>query len=208
MSKKHLLRALALFVVPPIAALVIRLIYYTNKKRFHLPSHVPQEPLIFSFWHGDLLMQPYSYFKFRQKAKIKILISDHFDGRIIAKCNRFFGFETIHGSTNRNPARALIGAIGALKSGYDIGITPDGPKGPRHEVSDGAVVMAKKSGARVVVLSAHASSYWQLDSWDKFVIPKPFGTIEFFASEPLDFSELSIGDAKIMLKEKMDELAR
>ena len=201
--RKKILRALALWVVPPIGALLIRLIYHTNRKQFHLPQTVPPEPVIFAFWHSDLLLQPYLYYRFRQTPKANVLISEHFDGQIIARIMTFFGLGTIHGSTTRGGAKVLIQALKSLSEGYDIGITPDGPKGPRYEVSDGIVVMAQKRHAKVIVYHCVPSRYWQLPSWDRFVIPKPFGTLHFYASEPIDLSGLSMEEAKVRVKEAL-----
>lgn len=205
--RKQLLRTLALWIIPPVGALLIRLIYLTSRKRFHLPQTVPSEPVIFAFWHGDLLLQPYLYYQFRKIPKANVLISDHFDGQIIARIMRYFKLGTIHGSTTRGGAKVLIQGLKSLSEGYDIGITPDGPKGPRHVMSDGAVVMAQKRNAKVIVFHCVPSSYWQLSSWDRFTIPKPFGTLDFYASEPLDLEGLEMEAAKAMVREKLMERA-
>lgn len=194
--RKRFLRTLALIFIPFIGALLIRIIYFTSKKYFHMPHVIPKEPVIFACWHGNLLMQAHSYKLFRTVPKVKILISDHFDGQIIAAVMRCFGFVTIHGSSTRGGAKALIQALKALQDGYDIGITPDGPKGPRHTVSNGVVVMAQKRQSKVVISSWVASSYWQLGSWDRFVIPKPFGVLNFYASEPIDLAGMTMSEAK------------
>jgi len=203
--KKALLQTLALRLVPPLGALLIRLIYHTSRKRFHLPRHIPADPVVFAFWHGDLLMMPYLYYQFRKQPDANVLISDHFDGRIIARVMRYFRLGTIHGSTNRNAAKVLIAAMRTLKEGSDIGITPDGPRGPRHEVADGIVVMAQKTGAKVIVYSCVPSRYWRLGSWDRFTIPKPFCTMDFFASEPIDLGGLDMEAAKAVVKSKLME---
>ncbi|MEW5831235.1 MAG: lysophospholipid acyltransferase family protein [Campylobacterota bacterium] len=205
--RKKIVRTLALWLIPPIGALLIRLIYATSKKRFHLPSLVPSEPVIFAFWHGDLLLQPYLYYRFRKVPKANVLISDHFDGQIIARIMRYFRLGTIHGSTTRGGAKVLIQGMKSLSEGYDIGITPDGPKGPRHEMSDGAVVMAQKRNAKVIVFQCVPSSYWQLGSWDRFTIPKPFGTLDFYASEPIDLAGMEFEAAKALVREKLMERA-
>ena len=205
--RKQLLRTLALWIIPPVGALLIRLIYLTSRKRFHLPQTVPSEPVIFAFWHGDLLLQPYLYYQFRKVPKANVLISDHFDGQIIARIMRYFKLGTIHGSTTRGGAKVLIQGLKSLSEGYDIGITPDGPKGPRHVMSDGAVVMAQKRNAKVIVFHCVPSSYWQLSSWDRFTIPKPFGTLDFYASEPLDLEGLDMEAAKALVREKLMERA-
>ena len=178
----------------------MRFIYFSSKKRFHLPQDIPQEPVIFAFWHGDLLMQPYTYYQFRKVPKANVLISDHFDGALISKTMRYFKLGTIAGSTNRNGAKVLIQAIKSLKNGYDIGITPDGPKGPRHSVSDGIVAMAQKTGAKVITFTCRPSRFWQLHSWDRFMIPKPFCVLDFFASEPLDLTGMELQEAKEVIR--------
>lgn len=201
--RKKILRALALWVVPFIGAFLIRLLYLINIKRFHLPDTIPQEPVIFAFWHSDLLMQSYLYYQLRSTPKAQVLISEHFDGQLIARTIKFFGFGTIHGSTTRGGARVLFQGLKSLEQGYDIGITPDGPKGPRYEVNDGIVVMAQKRHAKVIVFHCIPSSYWQLKSWDKFVVPKPFGSLDFYASEPIDLEGLEIKEAKERLKQAL-----
>jgi len=205
--RKRFLRALALTLVPFIGAVLIRLLYWSNRKQFHLPSPIPQEPVIFAFWHADLLMQPYLYYQFRHVPKAKVLISEHFDGQIIARIMTFFKLGTIHGSTTRGGAKVLIQGLKSLSDGYDIGITPDGPKGPRYEVSDGIIVMAQKRHTKVIVFHCRPSKYWQLSSWDRFVIPKPFGVLDFYASEPIDLDGLEMETARAVIKEKLMERA-
>lgn len=132
---KKVSRALALILVPLLGSLLIRLLYLTNKKKFHAPDSIGDEPIIMACWHGELLMIPYAYTIFRKKPHVKLLISEHFDGNLIAETLNFFKFETIRGSSTRGGAKALIQSIKEIKNGYDLGITPDGPKGPRHEVA-------------------------------------------------------------------------
>ena len=198
--RKKALRAFALMVVPFMGSLLIRLLYLTNKKKFHAPNSIGKQPIIMACWHGELLMIPYSYTIFRKTPHVKLLISEHFDGNLIAKTLNFFKFDTIRGSSTRGGAKALIQSIKELKNGYDLGITPDGPKGPRHEVSNGIIVMAQKAKANIVLVEIKPSSYWQLESWDKFVIPKPFGTINYYISDLIDISDMKMEDARNLIK--------
>ncbi|MFA5233109.1 MAG: lysophospholipid acyltransferase family protein [Sulfurimonas sp.] len=202
---KKLFRALALFFVPFVASIFIRLIYLTNKKNFHVPKIVGDEPAIFACWHGELLMLPYLYFYYRKTPHAKVLISSHFDGMLISKTIKYFGLDTISGSTNRNATRVLMQGIRTLKDGYDIGITPDGPKGPRHEVADGVVVMAQKTGAKVVLVRIIPTKYWQLRSWDRFIIPKPFGTLNYYTTAPLDLASLEMQEARDLIKNELQK---
>ncbi len=202
MAKKFF-RAFALFAVPFIASILIRLIYLTNKKEFHSPQNIGEEPTIFACWHGELLMLPYLYSKYRKTPHAKVLISSHFDGMLISKTIKYFGLDTIEGSTNRNAARVLMQGIRALKDGYDIGITPDGPKGPRHEVADGIIAMAQKTNAKIVLVEMKPTKFWQLNSWDKFIIPKPFGTLIYYSTPPIDVASLDMKEAKILVKSEL-----
>ena len=197
---KKFSRSLALILVPIIGSLLIRFLSLTNKKKFHAPEAIGDEAIIMACWHGELLMIPYAYTRFRKTPHVKLIISDHFDGSLIAKTLSFFSFETIRGSSNRNAARALIASIKELKNGYDLGITPDGPKGPRHKVADGIIVMAQKAGAKIVLVEIKPSRFWQLRSWDKFVIPKPFGTINYYISDLIDVSHMEMEEARNLIQ--------
>lgn len=199
LSKKQK-RSIGLAILPFIGSIAIRLLYATNKKVFHAPKSMSEDNFIMACWHGELFMIPYAYTYYRKKPKVKLLISEHFDGDMIAKTLGFFSFGTIRGSSTRGGAKALIKAIKEIKNGYDLGITPDGPKGPRHEIHDGIVVMAQKAKVKIVLVNIKPSSYWQLRSWDKFIVPKPFGEINYFISEPIDISGMDLDEAKNILK--------
>lgn len=198
---KKLFRAIALMIVPFLGALFIRLIYATNKKELEPAVIENEKPLIFACWHGELLMLPYLYQRYRKVPHAKVMISSHFDGKLISKTIEYFGLGTIAGSTNRNAAKVLIQGIKALKDGYDIGITPDGPKGPRHQVADGLIVMAQKTGTKIVLIRMIPTSYWQFNSWDKFTVPKPFGTLKYYATLPIDVTGMELEEARTLLQE-------
>ncbi|MBU0721833.1 lysophospholipid acyltransferase family protein [bacterium] len=202
---KKILRTLAVIIVPFIGSMLIKFLYLSNKKEFHSPESIGDEPTIFACWHGDLLMFPYLYSHYRKVPHAKVLISSHFDGILISKTIKYFGLDTISGSSNRNASRALMQGIKTLKEGYDIGITPDGPKGPRHEVADGIIVMAQKTGAKIVLVEIKPAKYWQLPSWDKFTIPKPFGKINFYSTDLIDIGGMSLEDARILLKKGLSK---
>ncbi len=189
--------------MPIIGSLLIRLISLTNKKVFHAPQTLSKEPFIMACWHGELLMIPYAYTTYRKTPHVKLLISEHFDGNLIAKTLGFFGFGTIRGSSTRGGAKALISAIKELKNGYDLGITPDGPKGPRHEVQDGIIVMAQKAKVKITVVEIKPSSFWQLSSWDRFVIPKPFGIINYYISDLIDVKDMDLEEARELIKRSL-----
>jgi len=148
-------------------------------------------------------MQPFLYKKVRHKHKIAVMISEHFDGEIIARTIDSFGFESIRGSSKKGGARVLIAALKKLKNGYDIAITPDGPRGPRMSVAAGIVRLSQKADAYIVPLSYSASQCWRLRSWDRFVIPKPFSTLHFFVGKPFKLTGMSEEEAKDFVKKEM-----
>ncbi|BAF70589.1 lysophospholipid acyltransferase family protein [Nitratiruptor sp. SB155-2] len=201
--KKETKRKIFSLLLPPIGAFFIRLLYLTCKKEFIIEGELPQKPFIVAFWHGELLMMPFLYKKIRQNHPIAVMISEHFDGELIAKTIRHFGLESIRGSTKKGGARVMISAMKKMKAGYDIAITPDGPRGPRHSVAPGIVALAQKMQAPIVVFHYSANRFWQLGSWDRFMIPKPFSKLTFYVRQPLTVDDMSEGEAKAYIKKQM-----
>ena len=197
---KKLSRSFALVVVPFLGSLLIKFLHLTNKNIFHGPAELSDEAFILGCWHNDLLMLPYPYLQYRKVFHVKAMISNHFDGELIARTIKHFGIGHIAGSSNKNAARVLIQAMKNIKNGVDIAITPDGPRGPRHSVADGIVVIAQKTQAKVVLVSIKPSKYWQLNSWDKFIIPKPFGTINYYISQELDIASMDKEEARTLIE--------
>lgn len=150
-------------------------------------------------------MQPYNYKGWRKDPHAVVMISDHFDGQLIAKTMEYFDMGTVRGSTRSGAAKALIQAIRKVKEGYDLGITPDGPKGPKFSVTEGIVAVAQKLDRPIIVQNCVPSRYWQLNSWDNFMIPKPFCHLEFYASEPFKVTDLSMEEAKQLVHDKLME---
>ena len=189
-------------IAPYILYLIVKFIYATNKKVYHHPKD-DKEPFILCMWHGDLLSQIFNYGHFRKGWIIKALISENRDGEMIAKIAKLFNCGSIRGSSSKGAAKVLINTIKELKSGIDVAITPDGPRGPRYSIADGIVAISQKSGKNIRCFNAIPSRYWQFKSWDKFVLPKPFGKIDFYISEPFSVQNLSLDEAKELIKSKM-----
>jgi len=204
--KKKIFRYLELKVIPFLLQLFVRFIYLTNKKVYHTTKAIEEEEnFIVSMWHGDLLMQPFNYQNFKPKGTVKAIISEHRDGEAIRKTVEFLGIDSLAGSSTRGGAKALIGAIKSIKKGIDVAITPDGPKGPIYSVADGIVVIAQKTKTKILPFSAVPSKYWQMKSWDKFVIPKPFGKIDFYVGEPIDVLDMEMEEAKELILKEMNK---
>ena len=190
-------------ILPYVLYFLVKVIYFTNKKVFHYQKIEEKESFIFVAWHGDLISCPFNYFKNRVNGNVKTMISQSKDGEIISKVYSLFGIESIRGSSSKGGAKALISIIKEIKSGNDVALTPDGPRGPRYSIADGVIAIAQKSGAKIVVLNSKPTKYWQFKSWDKFVLPKPFGRIDFYISEPFDVKDMEFEQARKFIKEKM-----
>ena len=171
-------------------ALYIRLVHATGNWKhegFQIPEKFWAEgkPFIACFWHGRLMMMPYNW---RRDVPFYMLISGHADGQLIADTIGRFGFRSLAGSTKRGGSGALRAMVKVLKEGGCIGITPDGPRGPRMRASDGAIALARLSGAPLVPLSFSASRRRVMASWDRFIMPLPFSSGVFLWGEPIEVS--------------------
>lgn len=197
-----MLKYLKLNILPHLLYYLVRIIYFTNKKVYHHPKD-DGKPLIICMWHGDLMSQPYNYFAFRKNGTVKAMISHNKDGEIITKLVSNFRIGAVRGSSSKGAAKVLITALKELKSGNDIAITPDGPRGPRYSVADGIIALAQKSDSNVVCFNTVPTKYWQFKSWDKFILPKPFGRIDFYISEPFDIKNMEFEQAREFVREKM-----
>lgn len=138
------------------------------------------KPFAFAFWHGTLLPLVWRH----RGEGTSVLVSLHKDGEIIARVCEALGLRTLRGSTTRGGGRALLGLVRELEAGYEVAVTPDGPKGPRHRFAPGALMAAQRAGAPIVPIGVHCSRAWHLRSWDRFMIPKPFARIIVVYGDP------------------------
>ncbi len=116
-----------------------------------------EENIIFAFWHGRQLMLPIAYRDVHQGRGLAVLISLHRDGEYISRTIKRFGMGSVRGSTYRGASKGLRQLIRALKSGIDVGITPDGPRGPKYKAQLGAIQLARLSRAPIIPLTFGAA---------------------------------------------------
>jgi hypothetical protein len=150
-----------------------------------------RRPFVPVFWHGQML--PLLWW--HRRRGIAILISEHGDGEIIARIARGLGYELVRGSSSRGAERALLESIRLASSGEPVAITPDGPRGPARTFAAGALLVSHRSGAPILPVAASASRAWQLRSWDRFMIPKPFARITIAYGVPETVQASSARDA-------------
>ena len=139
-----------------------------------------------------------------------MLISAHRDGQIIAKTVHHFGIETIEGSTTRGGLSALRSMLKTLRSGGYIGITPDGPRGPRMRVSGGIIDIARMSGAPILPCTFSARGAVALGSWDRFILARPFSRGVFVWGDPIrvdrNGDDAAIETARLALEAELNRI--
>ncbi len=135
------------------------------------PDHLDRrrERGIYAFWHETIL------FPTRLKVKIRVLISHHADGELIARVCRHLGFDLVRGSSRRGGTQALMDLANDGKSGH-LFVTPDGPRGPRRKVQLGLVFLAAFTGLPIIPCGIGYRHAWRFNSWDRFALPWPWTT--------------------------------
>jgi lysophospholipid acyltransferase (LPLAT)-like uncharacterized protein len=155
---------------------------------------VRKQPVIFAIWHNRLLMLPRVFdpsFPTRQSYG---LISASRDGDLIAIFIERSGYGTIRGSSSRKGVIALRQLVETLAAGGNVLVTPDGPRGPVYQASQGVVFLAQKSGAPVIPIHMEYSSCWRLKSWDRFVVPWPFAKLRAIFGAPIQMPPMENAD--------------
>lgn len=201
---KNVLRKVGVIVIPPLVYVLMRTIWFTSKKKFHFITPIGDEQHVCVCWHGELFMSPQAYRHIHKKHAASAIISQHFDGALIANTLNLLGIRPLRGSSKRGAKKVLLQAFKSIKSGEEVLITPDGPRGPRHSMSDGAIGIALKSKLPIFVMNFKTDTFWQFSSWDKFVIPKPFTTVDFYI-QSISLEGLDLEEAKTYLSAKMLE---
>ena len=161
----------------------------------HVAPHIAGRPAIFAFWHERLpVMLALWRLARRQgsRTRTNVLVSRHSDGRLIGVLVRRLGVEVVHGSTardgqDRGGAAGLRVMLERLAAGEHVVLTPDGPRGPRRVAAAGVAQLAALSGMPVLPCAAQTSRRRCLRSWDRMVLPLPFGRGVIVCGPPLTF---------------------
>lgn len=171
-------------------------------REHYLPFRERGEPILFTFWHSRIL--PLAYLHRHEGAVV--LVSEHRDGEYIARVLERTGFKTARGSSTRSGARGLRQLLRAARSGRDLAITPDGPRGPARRVKLGALVAARMAGLPIVPVAAGGGPVWRAGSWDRFVVPLPFARIRVRYAPPIHVGR-EAGDGELRAcARKLDEV--
>ena len=163
------------------AAAIVRLWWATIRIRIsegdRLVVEQTGQPTIFVLWHNRLFMAAEVVRRFRKGRPLYSLISASRDGSWLAAFFSSVGLCAVRGSSSRSGREAATALVDVLRSGYDVGITPDGPLGPVYEMKPGALIVARRARTRVVLAGMDFESSWRVASWDGFHIPRPFSRV-------------------------------
>ncbi len=197
MAQKHQswLDRLLLSAGISVVTLYMRFIKATARVQ-HLNEHYAQAfwdegtPFIGTLWHGRFIMMPYGW---RSEHPIGAIISKHGDGEFISRVLTNFNFINVRGSSNaankkrkdRGGSAALRAMVKAIRNGTSMGITLDGPKGPRMRAKEGAIVLARMTGAPILPIAFSANRAKVIGTWDSFLLVWPFSRAAFNWGAPI-----------------------
>ncbi len=170
----------------------------------------PQPPAIGVCWHNRLLFFPLLFPENLRKMTCAVISASR-DGQYIADLAGQMGVRSIRGSSKKKGYSALHGVLEAIEAKDFVCFTPDGPRGPRYRMSQGPVYAAGKLGVPVIPLAINYSSFWELKSWDRFQIPKPFSTVTVHLGKkifiPPELSPEELEKYRALVERRLNEIS-
>lgn len=161
------------------------------------------EPIAFVLWHNRLFLSPEIFRRYRSRRRLYGLVSASKDGAWLAAFYRMIGLLPVRGSSSNFGREAARTLIGLMRAGNDVGITPDGPRGPMYAVEPGVVVVTRRTNAPMILLGAEFGPARRLGSWDRFYVPWPFTRIKLrgtvLPAVNADGTKLSADDVRAAL---------
>jgi len=185
-SKKAFLDSLLLNTIGILGSILARALVMTLRVTFEGEEKLERirankQKIIYALWHGQLLILTCLL----RNRDIHPIISEHRDGEMVARVVKRLGYTPVRGSSTRGGVKVLLEILTKLGNKYDLAITPDGPRGPRWKVQQGVVFLAQKTGLPIVPSANGAERFWELKSWDRFRIPKPFSRALVLYGDPI-----------------------
>ena len=202
-----------------LAYLVIRAVAVTVRFRWEYAPGVLEhkdQPLIFCIWHNrlalSLLMHEDYVRRIGQERGLAAMVSASRDGAVLARVLEHFRVQPVRGSSSRRGPQALLELTSWAERGYDLAITPDGPRGPKYVVQHGVISLAQVTGCPIVPASQELGWRFTLRSWDGFQIPIPFTRATMKFGEPLlvprDANEADRETLRLELERRLKELTK
>lgn len=208
---KPLAQWLLLNLAPPVAHAYIRVLHRTMQidvkgaETLDAARH-DQGQYILCFWHSRFVLMPYCY----PGPRIVVLSSNHRDAEALVRILRKFGIEQARGSSSEGGATGMRQILRKVSQGCDVGMTPDGPRGPRRRVQPGVVAVARFTGLPIIPVTFSASPSRRLRTWDRTLVPKFFSKGVFVYGRPLvvarDASAADQEDTRLALECELDRI--
>ena len=171
-----------------------------------LTNAPPNQPVIFCLWHNRLAISMLVHR--RHPRKLAALVSASKDGALLAAVLGRFGVEQVRGSSSRRGPQALLELTSHARRGYDLAITPDGPRGPRYTVQNGVIALAQLTGLPIIPVTCNTRRKLCLKSWDRFQIPFPFSHCELILDEPIHVPREADGAEREERRRKLETSLR
>jgi lysophospholipid acyltransferase (LPLAT)-like uncharacterized protein len=205
------LQRLLLAVLPPIVELLLRLMALTWRFEVIAPPDVQPRlrgkdagKFIYCFWH-QCVIPATVYFTLSHAT---ILISSSFDGELITRILRRFGYSAVRGSSSRGGREGLMGLVNTLQHGGTAIFTADGPRGPIYQTKMGPIKLAQLAGVPAGGFHLEPARAWVLNSWDRFLVPRPFTRICVSWAEwthvPADWPDDRLEEKRLELNGKIE----
>jgi lysophospholipid acyltransferase (LPLAT)-like uncharacterized protein len=167
-------------------ALTLRFKWDDHSGFFNQP---PAGQAIYAVWHNRLALCLHAYFGYARKRNrttgMAAMVSASKDGAFLAAILEAFSVQPVRGSSSRRGAQALVELTGWAERGYDLAITPDGPRGPCYIVQEGAIALAQVTGLPLIPASYSVGWKLRAKSWDRFIVPLPFARCEIVIGKPI-----------------------
>lgn len=178
-KKKFNREKLLAFIAAKLCRILFRTLRLEIIDRAGFISNPPAEPLIMTFWHNRIPAIAVSFLRAYPKNRkgVVVLTSPSKDGDILSGVMKHLGMGSVRGSSSRRGSTALRELTATLEKGYDLAITPDGPRGPKYSLGPGVIFLSQKTGLRIMPLHACYHRAFRLKTWDVFAIPWPFSKI-------------------------------
>lgn len=209
-SKKIFKNLIVQQIIGFVAAIYIYFVGLTSNIKY-INISIPKlfwdkkQPFILAFWHNQLMMVSYAW---KSKKKINIIASTHSDGRFGSIVGKYFSLNNIPSSFKKND-KAIKIILSKIKENEYVGITPDGPRGPKENVSEGIIRIARATNTPIITCGFWSSKNFNLNSWDSFLITLPFSSCCFVWQKPLyipkDLDNAEIKEYQNVLKNLIND---
>ncbi|HYG35669.1 MAG TPA: lysophospholipid acyltransferase family protein [Clostridia bacterium] len=169
----------------------------------------PNGPAIYCVWHNRLVLCLKVYYHYAQKRNptsgMAAMVSASKDGGFLAAILDCFKVQPVRGSSSRRGPQAMLELTTWAEKGYDLAITPDGPRGPRYQVQDGVIALAQITGLPIIPAGYYLNRKLEVKSWDRLQIPLPFSRCEVRVGKPIYIPREASDESRKALKQQLEQ---